>query len=41
MAWLRQFRRLTVRYERRQDIHDACFSLGCSMLCFDAIQRYC
>ena len=40
MAWLRQFRRLTVRYERRQEIHEAFLSLGCSLLCFNAIQRF-
>jgi transposase len=41
LAWLGQFRRLTIRYERRQDIHDAFLSLGCSLLCFNAIQRFC
>ena len=41
MAWLHQFRRLTVRYERRQDIHEAFSSLACSLLCFNAIQRFC
>ena len=41
MAWLSQFRRLTVRYERRQDIHEAFSILGCSLLCFKAIQRFC
>lgn len=40
MAWLRQFRRLTVRYARRQDIHEAFLSLGCSLLCFNAMQRF-
>ena len=41
MAWLAQFRRLTVRYERRADIHEAFLTLGCSLLCFNAIQRFC
>lgn len=41
MAWLSQFRRLAVRYERRQDIHEAFSSLACSLLCFNAIQRFC
>lgn len=41
MAWLSQFRRLTVRYERRADIHQAFHVLGCSLLCFNAVQRYC
>src|SRR5829696_7664495 len=39
LAWLGQFRRLTIRYERRQDIHDAVVSLGCSLVCLNAITR--
>ncbi len=41
LAWLNQFRRLTIRYERRHDIHDAFLSLGCSLICCNAIHRYC
>jgi transposase len=41
LAWLGQFRRLTVRYERREEIHQAFHALGCSLLCFKAVQRYC
>jgi transposase len=41
LAWLTQFRRLTVRYERRRDIHEAFLSLGCSLLCFNAVTRFC
>ena len=41
LAWLGQFRRLTIRYERRQDIHEALVSLGCSLICSNAIHRYC
>ena len=41
MAWLGQFRRLTVRYERRADIHQAFHTLGCALLCFKAVQRFC
>jgi transposase len=41
LAWLGQFRRLTVRYERREEIHQAFHALGCSLLCFTAVQRYC
>jgi transposase len=40
LAWLGQFRRLTIRYERRDDIHQAFHALGCSLLCFNAIQRF-
>ena len=32
-AWLNQFRRLRVRYEKRADIQEALLSLGCALLC--------
>lgn len=32
-AWLAKYRRLTIRYERRADIHQAFLSLGCSLIC--------
>jgi transposase len=41
LAWLNQFRRLTIRYERRSDIHEAFLSLGCSLICLKAIERFC
>ncbi|MDP9366816.1 MAG: IS5/IS1182 family transposase, partial [Chloroflexota bacterium] len=41
LAWLGQFRRLTVRYERREDIHHAFVSLGCALVCYNAIERFC
>lgn len=41
LAWLGQFRRLTVRYERRDDIHQAFLSLGCALICLRAIERFC
>ncbi len=31
LAWLAKFRRLTIRYERRDDIHEAFVLLGCSL----------
>ena len=37
LAWLNQFRRLTVRYERRADIHQAFLTLGCCLICFNAL----
>jgi transposase len=40
LAWLAQFRRLTIRCERRCDIHEAFLSLGCSLICFKALERY-
>jgi transposase len=32
-AWLNQFRRLRVRYEKRVDIHEAFLSL-CALICW-------
>ena len=37
LAWLSQYRRLTIRYERRADIHDAFLALGCALICFKAL----
>jgi transposase len=33
-AWLNQFRRLPVRYEKRADIHEAFLFLGCALICW-------
>jgi transposase len=33
-AWLNQFRRLRVRYEKRADIHEAFLALGCALICW-------
>lgn len=40
LAWLNQFRRLTIRYERRADIHAAFLSLGCSLICFRSLKEF-
>ncbi len=37
-AWLHQFRRLRVRYERRADIHEAFLLLGCIVICGRTLQ---
>jgi transposase len=34
IAWLRQFRRLRIRYERLPCIHEAFLSLGCALICW-------
>ena len=34
LAWLHQYRRLRVRDERREDIHDAFLQLACSLICW-------
>jgi len=39
LAWLNRFRRLTVRYERRTDIHQAFLTLGCALICFNALPQ--
>lgn len=33
-AWLNQFRRLRIRYEKRADIHEAFLTLGCILICW-------
>jgi len=37
-AWLHQYRRLGVRYERRADIHEAFLAIGCSPICLKLLQ---
>ena len=39
LAWLNRYRRLTVRYERRADIHQAFLTLGCALICYTTLQR--
>jgi transposase len=39
LAWLHRYRRLTIRYERRADIHQAFLSLGCALICWNFLQR--
>lgn len=38
-AWLNQYRRLRVRYERRADVHLALVTLGCAMICLKQLRR--
>jgi len=38
-AWLRQFRRLKIRYERRADIHEAFLSIACVMICWNCLNQ--
>jgi transposase len=33
LAWLSRFRRLAIRYERREDIHQAFLDLGGALIC--------
>lgn len=32
ISWLHQYRRLRIRYERRDDIHEAFLAIGCSLI---------
>ena len=41
LSWLSQFRRLTIRYERREDIHKALVTFGCAIICINQISRFC
>lgn len=34
LALLHQFRRLRVRYDKRDDVHESFMQLGCSMICW-------
>jgi transposase len=35
LAWHAKYRRLTIRYERRDDVHEAFLHLGCSLICLN------
>jgi IS5 family transposase len=41
LSWLNRFRRLKIRYERRDDIHQAFLDLGCALICWRYVQRFC
>jgi len=38
-AWLHQYKRLLVRYDRRADIHEAFLALGCCLVCHRRLQN--
>lgn len=40
-AWLFKFRRLRVRYEKRDDIHSAFLMIGCLLICWNQIAGFC
>jgi transposase len=40
-AWLARYRRLTIRYERRADIHLAFTTLACALVGLGQIKRFC
>lgn len=37
LGWLARFRRLTIRYERRADLHLAFTTLACSLVCWNRV----
>lgn len=39
VSWLHQMRRLRVRYEKRDDLHDAFLKLGCIRICLNRLTR--
>jgi transposase len=39
LAWLHQFKRLRVRYERQSELHEAFFVLGCAIICWRATHK--
>jgi transposase len=39
-ALLHQFRRLRTRFDRRDDVHEAFMSLGCSMICWRRLHSF-
>ncbi|WP_267361755.1 MULTISPECIES: IS5 family transposase [unclassified Methylobacterium] len=41
LAWLARFRRLTIRYERRADLHLAFTTLACALICRTQAKRFC
>jgi transposase len=40
-SWLFHNRRLRIRYEKRDDIHQAFLILGCILICWNKVQRFC
>ncbi|MFD9240303.1 IS5/IS1182 family transposase, partial [[Kitasatospora] papulosa] len=40
IAWLHGFRRLRIRWERRDDIHEAFLTLGCALICWRRLKSF-
>lgn len=38
LAWLHRFRRLAIRYERLEEIHQAFLDLGCALICLNFLR---
>ena len=39
LSWLKRYRRLRVRYERRADMHLAFLHIGCALICWNSINH--
>ncbi len=39
LAWYAQMRRLAIRYERRDDIHEAFLNIGSALICWNYLRR--
>jgi transposase len=40
LSWIARFRRLTIRYERRADLHLAFLTLACAVICSRFLHRF-
>jgi transposase len=38
-AWLHNFKRLLVRYDRRAEIHEAFLAIACCLVCFRRLEK--
>jgi transposase len=38
-AWLHQFKRLLVRFDRRAEIHEAFLAIGCCLVCYRRLRN--
>jgi transposase len=38
LSWLHQYRRLKIRYERRDDVHEAFLALACALICLNCLR---
>jgi hypothetical protein len=41
LSWLNRYRRLKVRYERREGIHQAFLTLGGALICWNFVEQFC
>ncbi len=39
-AWLNHYRRLAIRYERREELYQALLDLACALICLKTLRRH-